>query len=396
LLYLTFLLSLMHRFRANRVPALDGLRGIAILLVLSHHQLIPYSLPGGFLSVDLFFVLSGFLITSLLLQEFDATETVSLKNFYLRRALRLGPALVLYLFASLAVIYYLDPNQFKGELRLVGLALAYSTNWRLAFGWDQSLDPTAITWSLSIEEQFYLVWPMLLVLCLTAGVKRRQLSIGLVVIILAILLHRSYLWSGGAEHSRLYYGTDTRADAPLMGCLVALVPVWKLGATTRQILRLANIAAVACLAYLVCKTHFTDAFIYRWGYTAIAAICGVIVLTSAVEESTLLSKLFGLRVFQWFGKVSYGLYLWHWLLLKTTTFYFWVGPTLDPWARFAAAVLISAVSFYLIEAPFNRLKTQFSFNSRSLNRTPRARKAHQFQPDKAPTPVLVQPTEQNV
>ena len=384
----------MHRFRANRVPALDGLRGIAILLVLCHHQLIPYSIAGGFLSVDLFFVLSGFLITSLLLQEFEATQTVSLKNFYLRRALRLGPALLLYLFVSLAVIYYLNPNEFRTELRLVGLALAYSTNWRMAFGWDHSLDPTAITWSLSIEEQFYLIWPMLLVLSLSFGAKRQKLALGLILIITVVLLHRHELWSAGAEHSRLYYGTDTRADAPLMGCLVALVPVWKLNATTRQILRVANIAAVACLAYLVWTTHFTDAFIYRWGYTAIAGICGVIVLTAAVEQSTVTSKLFAFPLFQWFGKISYGLYLWHWLLLKTTTFYFWVGPTLDPWARFAAALLVAAASFYLIEARFNRMKTRFSFDTRSATRD---RELTQFQPEVLPaTPVIVQPTEQNV
>jgi peptidoglycan/LPS O-acetylase OafA/YrhL len=386
----------MHRFRANRVPALDGLRGIAILLVLSHHQLIPYSLSGGFLSVDLFFVLSGFLITMLLLQEFEATRAVSLKNFYLRRALRLGPALVLYLLVSLAVTYYLNREQFAAELRLVGLALAYSTNWRMAFGWDHSLDPTAITWSLSIEEQFYLIWPMLLVLCLAAGIKRKQLSSALILIIFAILLHRHELWTTGAEHSRLYYGTDTRADAPLMGCLIALIPVRQLSDTTRRILRLANLAAVACFAYLICTIHFTDALIYRWGYTAIAALCSVIVWTAAMEGSSFMSKLFGFPPFQWFGKVSYGLYLWHWLLLKTTTFYFWVGPTLDPWARFATAVFISALSFYLIEAPFNRLKSKFSFNSTAANH--RTRKSLEFQPDKAlpATAVIVQPTEQNI
>src|SRR5436190_18818603 len=102
----------MHRFKAKHFPALDGLRGLAILLVITHHQLIPLSLKGGFLGVDLFFVLSGFLITTLLVTEFDATKTISLKNFYARRALRLAPALLLYLLISAAVTYRLNPSEF--------------------------------------------------------------------------------------------------------------------------------------------------------------------------------------------------------------------------------------------------------------------------------------------
>src|SRR5262245_29066706 len=151
----------MHSFRAQYLPALDGLRGLAILLVITHHQLIPLSLNGGFLGVDLFFVLSGFLITRLLLKEFDATQSISLTKFYTRRVLRLVPALILYLIATLVITYGMHPGEFVRELKLVGFALAYLTNWRMAFGWDYLLDPTAIIWSLSIEEQFYLLWPPL-------------------------------------------------------------------------------------------------------------------------------------------------------------------------------------------------------------------------------------------
>ena len=184
----------MHGFRPKHVPALDGLRGVAILLVITRHQLIPFSLSGGFLGVDLFFVLSGFLITTLLLKEFDAANTISLKNFYVRRALRLGPALLVYLLASLVVTYFLHRQDLSREFRLVGLALAYATNWRMAFGWDLSLDPTAIIWSLSIEEQFYLVWPMVLLVGLALGLKRRHFAVGLTLLICTIMLHRYQLW----------------------------------------------------------------------------------------------------------------------------------------------------------------------------------------------------------
>ena len=123
----------MHHFKAKHVPALDGLRGLAILLVITHHQLIPLFLKGGFLGVDLFFVLSGFLITTLLWTEFDATKTISLKNFYARRALRLGPALLLYLIVCLLVVYHSNIGELTHEIKLVGIAVAYSTNWRMAF-----------------------------------------------------------------------------------------------------------------------------------------------------------------------------------------------------------------------------------------------------------------------
>jgi len=386
--------KLMHGFKAKYVPALDGLRGLAILLVITHHQLIPLSLSGGFLGVDLFFVLSGFLITTLLVTECDATETVSLKNFYLRRVLRLGPALVLYLIVSLVVTYQLHPGDFLRELRLVGLALAYSTNWRLAFGWDMSLDPTAIIWSLSIEEQFYLVWPLLLLVCLSFRLKRMHLIIGLIVVIAAICLHRRQMWFAGAELNRLYYGTDTRADAPLMGCLLALIPQRAFTFAIGRALKFATMAAVCLLVYLVTTIHFTDTFLYRGGYTGIALLSGIITLTAANQPSTLFVKILGWQPLRFFGRISYGLYLWHWLLLKTTTFYFWVGPTWDPWARCGVAIVVSALSFYLIETPFNRLKTKFSFNSAPLKHKRPAQPVPIV--TALPNAVMIQPSEQEI
>jgi peptidoglycan/LPS O-acetylase OafA/YrhL len=382
----------MHGFKAKHVPALDGLRGIAILLVITHHQLIPFSLNGGFLGVDLFFVLSGFLITTLLLKEFDATETISLKDFYLRRVLRLGPALLVYLIISLVVTYAFHPQDLAREFRLVGYALTYATNWRMAFGWDSSLDPTAIIWSLSIEEQFYLVWPLLLFASLSLGIKRRQIAIGLLLLITAIMLHRYQLWSAHAELNRMYYGTDTRADAPLTGCLLALIPVSAWSKRRQNALKFSAIVAGTLLIYLIITVRFTDAVLYRWAYTGIAALAGL-VTWSAGTQQTIFVRVLGFRLLRWFGKISYALYLWHWLLLRNTTFYYWVGPRWDPWARCATAILTAAISFYLIELPFNRLKSRFRFDGRSVESTDAKRDRPA---PRIPAAVIIQPTEQNV
>ncbi len=348
----------MNGFSAKHVPALDGLRGLAILLVITHHQLIPLSLEGGFLGVDLFFVLSGFLITTLLLAEFDAAKTISLGNFYARRALRLGPALLLYLLVCLIVTYHLQMLEWTRELKLVGIALVYSTNWRLALGWDAALDPTAIIWSLSIEEQFYLLWPALFFVCLLLKLKRTHIIAGLVLVVVAIMLHRYALWRGGADLNRLYYGTDTRADAPLLGCLMALIPRWELSAGRKLYLQIGVLLAVLCLIGLILASHFTDQFLYRGGYTAIAVLSAVVTWSAANGPPRVLARCLEWYPLRWLGKVSYGLYLWHWLLLKTVSLYYWVGYW-DPWARFLLALGVSALSFCVVERPFNKLKARF-------------------------------------
>ena len=371
------------------MPELDGLRGIAIISVVIHHQLTPFLLPGGFLGVDLFFVLSGFLITGLLLTEFDKTKTISLRKFYMRRLLRLGPALFLYLVACLLVAYQMHVIEFTRQLKLIWLALIYSTNWRMAFGWDPILDNTAIIWSLSIEEQFYLVWPLLFFACLTFKVKRGFIVSALTIVIVAIMAHRYLLLSAGAGLTRLYYGTDTRADALLIGCLLGMLPAKAKGVRMKRWLSFAGALSAAALLYLIATATFSDQFLYRGGYTAIALLAGIVILAAADSPPYLLAVALRWSVLRWFGKISYGLYLWHWLVIRSTSFYY-LGYW-EPWARLALAVGIAAASFYLVEKPFNKLKTRFviePFGSHS--RSPLAPLA--FTADQAPSSLSIATT----
>jgi peptidoglycan/LPS O-acetylase OafA/YrhL len=348
----------MKTLVAKHVPELDGLRGIAIVSVIIHHQLTPFSLTGGFLGVDLFFVLSGFLITRLLLEEFKKTDSISLRNFYMRRLLRLGPALAVYLAASLLVTYRTQTIELTRQLKLIALAVFYSTNWRMAFGWDPTLDPTAIIWSLSIEEQFYLVWPLVLLGCLALKVRGRFIWGGLVFVILAIVVNRYLLLEAGTDLTRLYYGTDTRADALLVGCLFGLLHSKSIEWRPKSWLKVAGLFPAGVLAFLILTADFSDEFLYQGGFTVVALLSGVVIFVAASAPPRLLSIALRFSPLVWLGQISYGLYLWHWLVVRNTSFY-QLGQ-LEPLAKLALAVGIAAASFYFIEQPFNRLKTRFA------------------------------------
>ncbi len=355
----------MTNVAARHVPELDGLRGIAIIVVLIHHQLTSFSLKGGFLGVDLFFVLSGFLITGLLLSEFEHTGSISIRKFYMRRVLRLGPALALYLIACVIVAYHTQLISVQRQLKLIAYAVLYSTNWRMAFNWDPVLDPTAIIWSLSIEEQFYLVWPLLLFACLALRFKRKFIALALVAVIVAICLHRTSLLTQGTNLTRLYYGTDTRADALLIGCLTALVPFQRI--TSSWLIRAAAMVGAVLFLYLTTAVKFTDQWLYQGGFTLIAALAGLVIAVAANGPPRPLSMALRWFPLRWFGRISYGLYLWHWLVIQTTTLYYF--GYWEPWAKLTLAVGISAASYYLIEVRFNRLKSRFTSRRSGVSAT---------------------------
>lgn len=346
-------------------PALDGLRGVAIAAVVVYHFL-PGQFSGGFLGLDLFFVLSGFLITSLLLESRRSRGSVDIRGFYSRRFRRLMPAALLTL-AAIAILAPLLSAVTVG-LRLDLLsALGYVANWRFAFSGQsyvaQFSDPSPVRhfWSLAVEEQFYLVWPLVMaagsVLAarfLRAGLRR---PVAVVVLALAALGSAGLMWywyDPFSDPSRLYYGTDTRAFELLIGALAAVVvghPRRVRGG--RPLLAVGLLAAAGCLVPLLLWSADSSAY-YRGG--AFLWACGAaLVIVSCLPESSPLGKALSLRPLCWLGLISYGVYLFHWpmQLWLTPDRVGLHGPALFV-LKVSATVALAALSYWLLERPIRR------------------------------------------
>ena len=341
-----------------RIGALDGLRAVAVIAVITYH-LWPEHLPSGFLGVDLFMVLSGFLITGLLVREHAAHGRIRLGTFWLRRFRRLVPAALLLLVAVGLWIHLAGDRALAPTVRSHGLAaLTYVTNWRLVaegttYGASTS-DPSPLLhlWSLAIEEQFYVVWPVVLVavLALASGRRRVALAVAAIGAVTSATL-MLVLYDPGRDPLRIYYGTDTRAQAFLIGAVVALVAP-RLGA---RHLRYASAVGVAALVVLVAGMRFDlSDVLYRGGFTvvAIGAACACLAATIPGGVTFALDR----PLLRGIGRISYALYLWHWpaivLLTPERT-----GLDGAPLVVLQLAVTVGGalLSWYLVERPVRTL-----------------------------------------
>ncbi|WP_433705784.1 acyltransferase family protein [Paraburkholderia sacchari] len=337
----------------NRIKGLDGLRALAVLSVFfGHTGLTP--VKGGYIGVEVFFILSGFLITRLLAAEHSASGRIDFLAFYGRRARRLYPAL----FGLLAAVALYCASEPKLDARMeITPALFYFMNWVRAFGgYDAVL--TGHTWSLAIEEQFYLLWP----LALLALFWMRRATLGVVILAVVALVWRAHLMKGGATDARIYGGFDTHAAGLLLGALMAFMPaVW---------LRRAGHLWVPGAAFLI-AVLFSDAAIglalspYGFAFANLAASV-VIARVVTVQESLLVSNL-NAGWLAGLGRVSYGFYLWHYPVIHVMLYgghdsiLAFFGSLEYPKvamvaATFFVSLALTLASWFIIEKPCMRFR----------------------------------------
>lgn len=339
-------------FRLGYRPGLDGLRAIAILLVLAVHldrlEVLPFSLVSSGLGVDLFFVISGFLITSILFEEYSTAGEISLTRFYTRRALRLLPALL----ALLAVICVAAITLGSlASLNLTPLRLTstigYFSNWVRAYESWGDVWILAHFWSLSIEEQFYFLWPVALLAMLKLRLSQRVIISIAVAAIASSVVVRFVLYLDHATTERLYHGSDTRADALLIGCLLSLALHFGY-AKVEKLLSLFPAAVIIFLSLAYATTQQTG-FMYLGGLT-IAALAAAIILLRAVLDPL---PVFTSSTMLWIGQRSYGLYLWHWPVYEASRL---LPPALILPCAIFGTFAIATLSYRYVETPFLRKK----------------------------------------
>ncbi len=358
-----------------RVAGLDGLRAVAVTVVILFH-LSPGTTVGGYLGVDVFFVISGFLITSLLLRERADSGRVRLRAFWARRARRLLPALGILVLVCCSCAALIGGDVLVGlGLQVLGAA-TFSSNWLLLatgtsyFG-ESVPELFRNLWSLAVEEQFYLIWPLLIALVLFRMPRWLRVSC---VAFLAVgsAVAMAVLWTP-ADSTRVYYGTDTHAFGLAIGGVLALLATsWSRQALAwpriaRALLGIAGPTALLALLVLAAAMPGSSPFVFRGGLVIVAMLTAVIISTLLVP-GTPLARLLELGALRWVGVRSYGLYLWHWpvfvLLVSALPGWPRSGPTGWAIGDIAAAITVGAagLSYRFIEQPIRRFGFLVSLN----------------------------------
>lgn len=346
-------------------PALDGIRALAVLGVMAYHDAYNWA-KGGFLGVDAFFVLSGFLITTLLILEWRRAQGIAFVAFWGRRIRRLLPALLLVIVFVAIYSWIAVPSLQLGRVRGDGLAgLFYVANWRFIatgtsyFDLFSSPSPFRHLWSLAIEEQFYLVWPLVVFACLKVARGRLRLLVGFCVVgTVASVWLMSALYDAD-DPSRAYFGTDSRAHTILVGCLLAILLLqWKPSARQSRI----AIQVLGVIGALAVVWAWHDVSDIERGYYGIGsllyAVAVAAVIAAAVQPGRgLIRTPLSWKPLRWIGTISYGLYLWHWPIdVWIVEWRTGLGPTELNLLRFGVTFAFAIASYYLVELPVRRGK----------------------------------------
>jgi peptidoglycan/LPS O-acetylase OafA/YrhL len=369
--------------RLGREPALDGIRGFAVLIVLGHNLGWPW-LPGGFFGVDVFFALSGFLITTLLLEEQVATGEISLGRFFVRRGLRLYPALVVLVAFSVASVFVLHPPTTTARVTLVALSvLGYFSNWVLALDPGAWAGGMAHTWSLAIEVHFYVLWALLVVaITRRRGIDLRALGSLALIFALGSGLWRAGVWWQGWDTHLLYASTATRLDSVFLGAGAALVrlhhyghrPSSPWGRVNRWLVRGTEAVCLGGIASLVCTVGQNSPAAYLGGFSLAGAATALLILSSLLTEHSIVARIASHRILAWFGVISYSIYLWHVPMGKLLSVEriapLGLPPPSGEVLRAALMIVIGAGSYYGIERFFLRLKNRVGSRQPGRTETP--------------------------
>ena len=345
--------------RLPYLPALDGLRALAVIAVLLYHAGQTW-IPGGFLGVEMFFVISGYLITSLLLAEWDQHGRVDFKSFWLRRARRLFPALIALLVVVVGWSVVFLPAEVAA-LRGDTLSTAgYVNNWYQIFSHKSYFEsvgrPSLLRhmWSLAVEEQFYLIWPLAFSL-LMSRLRPRQVLLLILTAALASIVLMAVLYQPNTDPSRVYYGTDTRAAGLLFG--VALAYFWRpgqaVGGAGGGILDVVGLTAFVTLGACFAFINEFQPFLYHGGFSLTGLATAELLAVAVHPRARLVPRVLSLGVLRWVGLRSYGIYLWHFPVFMLTR------PQLDVpidgvpllIVRFVLTLGIAAVSYRWVETP---------------------------------------------
>jgi peptidoglycan/LPS O-acetylase OafA/YrhL len=343
-------------------PELDGVRALAVLAVMIFHvwpYVGGYDYLGGFLGVDVFFVLSGYLITTLLLREFAVGRAIRLRAFYVRRALRLAPALVITLvFAAFVFVGLETPVGTRPYWQSALLSLSYVANWAQV---QRTLGVLSHTWSLAIEEQYYLLWPATLLLALRAFRSKRALVLVLLGAAGVVAAARCIVFFSGHEAAAALT-TVTRTDGVILGSALALAlpdaPSWFTNFLSRR-----EVPAIAGCVLIVASlfVYWNAPVLYQGGLLALNVCAAALIGHLALQPERFTARLLSMQPLPAIGRISYGLYLFHipmnYLVFGHPATRTGLGAVL---VAFASVFALAGASFWLIESRALRLKTRFS------------------------------------
>ncbi|EJA1859971.1 acetyltransferase [Staphylococcus pseudintermedius] len=346
------------------MPGLDGVRAVAVIAIIIYH-LNPQWLSGGFLGVDTFFVISGYLITSLLLTEYHNTGKIELMSFWLRRVKRLIPAVLFLVMGVIVLSLIFMPTEIQKVRADSIAAIFYVSNWwyimqNVDYFEQFAVQPLKHLWSLAIEEQFYLVFPIVLLSLLSFIRRLKSIRIIFLILLVISMIAMMVLYVPNENVARVYFGTDTRIQTLLMGVLLALVwPPFQLKAkVNRQMRTMIDTAGVVGLSILFICFKFvseTNSILYYGGFFLISTVT-LLVIASSVHPSGYFAKFLGNKVFTFIGSRSYSLYLWHYPIIVLIHHQFVQGqiPPLVYVVEILLMVLMAEFSYKFIEQPFRK------------------------------------------